>query len=435
MSKKQKKSLARILAGTALLALSLLLPLTGWWRLGAFMAAYLASGGDVLWRAARNILRGHVFDENFLMSIATVGAFCVGEYMEGVLVMLLYQVGELFQSYAVGKSRKAISSLMDIRPDYANILKDGEILQVDPEEVEIGQQILVRAGEKIPLDGIVREGSAAVDTAALTGESAPREVDVGSELLSGCINLNGTLKVEVTKEFGQSTVSKILDMVENASEKKAHTEDFITRFAKYYTPSVVIAAAALAILPPLFVGEWSVWIGRALSFLVISCPCALVISVPLSYFGGIGGASRAGVLVKGSNYLEALSRSEIVVFDKTGTLTKGNFAVSQQNTAPGVSEAQLLEYAALAESYSTHPIGQSIVAAYGRELEKRPSAGCKGEIPGKGIVAEIDGAQIAAGNAKLMEEYCPLYQPAAAVGSVVHVAKRRLLSRPSRHTG
>ena len=422
MSKKQKKSLARILAGTALLALSLLLPLTGWWRLGAFMAAYLASGGDVLWRAARNILRGHVFDENFLMSIATVGAFCVGEYMEGVLVMLLYQVGELFQSYAVGKSRKAISSLMDIRPDYANILKDGEILQVDPEEVEIGQQILVRAGEKIPLDGIVREGSAAVDTAALTGESAPREVDVGSELLSGCINLNGTLKVEVTKEFGQSTVSKILDMVENASEKKAHTEDFITRFAKYYTPSVVIAAAALAILPPLFVGEWSVWIGRALSFLVISCPCALVISVPLSYFGGIGGASRAGVLVKGSNYLEALSRSEIVVFDKTGTLTKGNFAVSQQNTAPGVSEAQLLEYAALAESYSTHPIGQSIVAAYGRELEKDRVRDVK-EIPGKGIVAEIDGAQIAAGNAKLMEEYCPLYQPAAAVGSVVHVAK------------
>lgn len=422
MSKKQKKSLARILAGTVLLALSMLLPLTGWWRFGAFMAAYLASGGDVLWRAARNILRGHVFDENFLMSIATVGAFCVGEYMEGVLVMLLYQVGELFQSYAVGKSRKAISSLMDIRPDYANILRDGEILQVDPEEVEIGQQILVRAGEKIPLDGVVREGSAAVDTAALTGESAPREVGVGSELLSGCINLNGTLKVEVTKEFGQSTVSKILDMVENASEKKAHTEDFITRFAKYYTPSVVIAAAALAVLPPLFVGEWSVWIGRALSFLVISCPCALVISVPLSYFGGIGGASKAGVLVKGSNYLEALAHSEIVVFDKTGTLTKGNFVVSQQNAAPGVSPEQLLEYAALAECYSTHPIGQSIVAAYGKEPEKGRIGEVK-EISGKGVLAEIDGAQIAAGNARLMEEYCQSYQPAAAVGSVVHVAK------------
>ncbi len=423
MSKKQKKSLARILLGATLLTLSLSLPLMGLWKLAAFLAAYLVSGGDVLWRALRNLFRGHVFDENFLMSIATVGAFCTQEYMEGVLVMLLYQIGELFQSYAVGKSRSAISALMDIRPDSANLLKDGEILQVDPEEVEIGQQILVRAGEKIPLDGVIVEGSAAIDTAALTGESAPREVDRGSEILSGCINLNGTLTIEVTKEFGQSTVSKILDLVENASEKKAHTEDFITRFAKYYTPSVVIAAAALAVLPPLFIGDWSTWIGRALSFLVISCPCALVISVPLSYFGGIGGASRAGVLVKGSNYLEALSRTETVVFDKTGTLTKGNFVVSEQAPAKGASEGELLEYAALAESYSTHPIGQSILAAYGREPDKSRVQDVR-EIPGKGILARIDGRQVAAGNAKLMEEYCREgYQAGQAVGSVVHIAK------------
>lgn len=423
MSRKQKKSLLRILLGAALLALCLALPLEGIWKLGAFLAAYLVSGGDVLWRAIRNIFRGQVFDENFLMCIATVGAFCTQEYMEGVLVMLLYQVGELFQSYAVGKSRGAISALMDIRPDYANLLEAGETRQVDPEEVEIGQEILVRAGEKIPLDGIVLEGSAAIDTSALTGESAPREAEPGSELLSGCINLNGTLRLRVTKEFGESTVSKILDMVENASEKKAKAEDFITRFAKYYTPSVVFAALALAVIPPLFLGDWSVWVSRAMSFLVISCPCALVISVPLSYFGGIGGASKAGILVKGSNYLEALSRAEVVVFDKTGTLTKGNFVLSEQVPAEGVAAQELLEYAALAESYSTHPIAQSIRAAYGKELDLSRVQDVK-EISGKGVLAQIDGAQIAAGNAKLMEEQCQSgYIPAETVGSVVYLAK------------
>lgn len=423
MSRKQKKSLLRILVGAALLALCLALPLEGIWRLGAFLAAYLVSGGDVLWRAARNIFRGQVFDENFLMCLATVGAFCTQEYMEGVLVMLLYQVGELFQSYAVGKSRGAISALMDIRPDYANLLEEGETRQVDPEEVEIGQEILVRAGEKIPLDGIVLEGSAAIDTSALTGESAPREAEAGSELLSGCINLNGTLRLRVTKEFGESTVSKILDMVENASEKKAKAEDFITRFAKYYTPSVVCAALALAVIPPLFLGDWSAWVSRAMSFLVISCPCALVISVPLSYFGGIGGASKAGILVKGSNYLEALSKAEIVVFDKTGTLTRGNFALAEQAPAEGVAAQELLEYAALAESYSTHPIAQSIRAAYGRELDLSRVQDVK-EISGKGVLAQVDGAQIAAGNAKLMEAYCQSgYTPSSAVGSVVYLAK------------
>lgn len=423
MSKKQKKSLLRILLGAVLLALCLALPLEGIWRPAAFLAAYLVSGGDVLWRAIRNILHGQVFDENFLMCIATVGAFCTQEYMEGVLVMLLYQVGELFQSYAVGKSRGAISTLMDIRPDYANLFKEGEVLQVDPEEVEIGQEILVRAGEKIPLDGIVLEGSAAIDTSALTGESAPREAEVGSELLSGCINLNGTLRLRVTKEFGESTVSKILDMVENAGEKKAKAEDFITRFAKYYTPSVVCAALALAVIPPLFVGDWSVWVSRAMSFLVISCPCALVISVPLSYFGGIGGASKAGVLVKGSNYLEALSKAEIVVFDKTGTLTKGNFVLSEQVPAEGIEAQELLEYAALAEAYSTHPIAQSIRAAYGKEPDMSRVQDVK-EISGKGVLAQVDGAQIAAGNAKLMEEYCQSgYAPSKAVGSVVYLAK------------
>lgn len=423
MSKKQKKSLLRILLGGALLALCLALPLEGIWRLGAFLAAYLVSGGDVLWRAIRNIFRGQVFDENFLMCLATVGAFCTQEYMEGVLVMLLYQVGELFQSYAVGKSRGAISSLMDIRPDYANLLEAGETRQVDPEEVEIGQEILVRAGEKIPLDGIVVEGSAAIDTSALTGESAPREAEAGSELLSGCINLNGTLRLRVTKEFGESTVSKILDMVENASEKKAKAEDFITRFAKYYTPSVVFAALALAVIPPLFLGDWSAWVSRAMSFLVISCPCALVISVPLSYFGGIGGASKAGILVKGSNYLEALSKAEIVVFDKTGTLTRGNFALAEQAPAEGVAAQELLEYAALTESYSTHPIAQSIRAAYGEELDLSRVQDVR-EISGKGVLAQVDGAQIAAGNAKLMEEYCQSgYAPSEAVGSVVYLAR------------
>ena len=423
MSKKQKKSLLRILLGAALLALCLALPLEGIWRLGAFLAAYLVSGGDVLWRAVRNIFRGQVFDENFLMCIATVGAFCTQEYMEGVLVMLLYQVGELFQSYAVGKSRGAISALMDIRPDYANLLEEGETRQVDPEEVEIGQEILVRAGEKIPLDGIVLEGSAAIDTSALTGESAPREAEAGSELLSGCINLNGTLRLRVTKEFGESTVSKILDMVENASEKKAKAEDFITRFAKYYTPSVVCAALALAVIPPLFLGDWGAWVSRAMSFLVISCPCALVISVPLSYFGGIGGASGAGILVKGSNYLEALSKVETVVFDKTGTLTKGNFALAEQAPAEGVAAQELLECAALAESYSTHPIAQSIREAYGGELDCSSVQDVR-EISGKGVLAQVDGAQIAAGNAKLMEEYCQSgYAPSEVVGSVVYLAR------------
>ncbi len=422
MSKKEKKMIIRIVIGAVLFLLGLMVPLTGYWKLVFFLPAYLVAGGDVLYRAARNILHGQVFDENFLMGIATLGAFVIGEYPEGVAVMVLYQVGELFQSYAVGRSRKSISSLMDIRPDYANIQRDGRLMKVDPDEVQIGDIIVVKAGEKIPLDGIVTSGRSSVDTSALTGEPVPRELEAGSTALSGCINLNGVLTIRVTKEFGESTVSKILDMVENASSKKAKAENFITRFARYYTPAVVITAAVLAIVPPLVVPNqtFSDWIYRALTFLVISCPCALVISVPLSFFGGIGGASKCGILVKGSNYLEALSKAEIVVFDKTGTLTKGTFCVTELHPE-GISEKDLLEVAAHAECYSDHPISLSLKKAYGEKLDSSRVSEVT-EIPGNGVQATVDGKLVVVGNHKMMEQYQILHSHQDLEGTVVHVA-------------
>ncbi|MFR6279465.1 MAG: HAD-IC family P-type ATPase, partial [Acutalibacter sp.] len=367
MTRKQKKMLVRIAVSAMLLIAAVLVPYQGLWRFALFLPAYFVIGWDVLWRAVRNIAHGQVFDENFLMALATVGAFCTGffgqgEYPEAVFVMLFYQVGELFQSYAVGKSRKSIASLMDIRPDYANVERDGKLLQVDPEEVAVGDTITVKAGEKIPLDGLVLEGSSLVNTSALTGESVPRQVRPGDSVISGCVNQNGLLRVQVTKAFGESTVQKILDLVENASSKKAKAENFITKFARYYTPVVVFCALALAVVPPLFVGDWTGWVQKALIFLVVSCPCALVISVPLSFFGGIGGASRQGILVKGGNYLEVLADTELVVFDKTGTLTKGVFQVTAIHPE-GVSQQELLELAALAESYSDHPISRSLKEA------------------------------------------------------------------------
>lgn len=421
MSKKQKKMLMRIGAGTVLFVLALLLPLEGALRLAAFIVPYAVVGWDVLWRAVRNITRGQVFDENFLMALATVGAFATGEYPEGVAVILFYQVGEWFQSYAVGRSRQSIASLMDIRPDYANIERDGKLQRVDPDNVAVGDVIVVKAGEKIPLDGVVLEGASAVDTAALTGESLPRDVQPGDGVISGCINKSGLLRVRVTKAFGESTVAKILDLVENSSSKKARAENFITRFARYYTPAVVIAAALLAIVPPLALGYvWSEWIHRALIFLVISCPCALVISVPLSFFGGIGGASKRGVLVKGSNYLEVLADAEIVVFDKTGTLTKGVFNVTAVHP-DRVSEARLLELAALAESYSDHPISRSLREAYGKELETAQVSDVE-ELSGRGVRAKIDGHIVCAGNDKLMEEDGVQWRPCHRVGTTVHVS-------------
>ncbi|MCI8492522.1 heavy metal translocating P-type ATPase [Anaerotruncus sp.] len=421
MSKKQKKMLMRIGAGTVLFVLALLLPLEGALRLAAFIVPYAVVGWDVLWRAVRNITRGQVFDENFLMALATVGAFATGEYPEGVAVILFYQVGEWFQSYAVGRSRQSIASLMDIRPDYANIERDGKLQRVDPDNVAVGDVIVVKAGEKIPLDGVVLEGASAVDTAALTGESLPRDVQPGDGVISGCINKSGLLRVRVTKAFGESTVAKILDLVENSSSKKARAENFITRFARYYTPAVVIAAALLAIVPPLALGYvWSEWIHRALIFLVISCPCALVISVPLSFFGGIGGASKRGVLVKGSNYLEVLADAEIVVFDKTGTLTKGVFNVTAVHPDK-VSEARLLELAALAESYSDHPISRSLREAYGKELETAQVSDVE-ELSGRGVRAKIDGHIVCAGNDKLMEEDSVQWRPCHRVGTTVHVS-------------
>ncbi len=375
----------------------------------------------VLWRAVRNITRGQVFDENFLMALATVGAFATGEYPEGVAVMLFYQVGEWFQSYAVGRSRQSIASLMDIRPDYANIERDGKLHRVDPDSVAVGDVIVVKAGEKIPLDGVVLEGASAVDSAALTGESLPRDVQPGDDVISGCINKSGLLRVRVTKIFGESTVAKILDLVENSSSKKARAENFITRFARYYTPAVVIAAALLAVVPPLALGyAWNEWIHRALIFLVISCPCALVISVPLSFFGGIGGASKRGVLVKGSNYLEVLADAEIVVFDKTGTLTKGVFNVTAVHP-DRVSEARLLELAALAESYSDHPISRSLREAYGKELESARVSDVE-ELSGRGVRAVIDGHTVCAGNDKLMEEVGVPWHPCHRIGTTVHVS-------------
>lgn len=420
MSRKQKKMLIRIGASAVLLAAAALLPLGGLWRLGAFLIPYAVIGWDILWKAVRNILRGQVFDENFLMALATLGAFCTGEYPEGVAVMLFYQVGELFQSYAVGKSRKSIAALMDIRPDYANVERNGKLIQVSPEEVGVGDAILIQPGERIPLDGLVLEGSSAVDTSALTGESLPRDVEPGDDVVSGCINQSGVLRVQVTRPFGESTVSKILDLVENASSKKAKAENFITRFAKYYTPAVVIGAVLLAVIPSLLTGAWSAWIHRALIFLVISCPCALVISVPLSFFGGIGGASKHGILVKGSNYMEVLARTDTVVFDKTGTLTKGVFNVTAIHPDT-CSEAQLLELVALAESYSTHPISRSLREAYGLELEKG-RLGRAEELSGRGVRAAIDGRTVCVGNGKLMDEIGVSWHPCHRIGTTVHVA-------------
>lgn len=421
MSSKQKKSITRIAAGAALLAAAMLLPLEGWLRLLPFLAAYLTVGGGVLMRAGRNILNGQVFDENFLMSIATIGAFAVGEYAEGVVVMLFSQIGQLFESYAVGRSRESIASLMNIRPDSATVLREGRLITVDPYNVGIGEIIVVEPGEKIPLDGIVRSGASSIDSSALTGESLPRDIVSGSEALSGCINLTGVLEIEVTKEFGESTVSKILELVENAASKKAKTENFITKFARYYTPCVVAAAMLLAVVPPLILSEpFSGWINRALIFLVISCPCALVISVPLSFYGGIGGASKRGILIKGSNYLEALSKTELVVMDKTGTLTKGTFSVESVNPVD-ISAEKLLEYAALAESYSNHPISASLIRAYGRETDLSRVSNAR-ESAGHGVMADVDGLPVLAGNAKLMKEAGVDCSVPARPGTAVHVA-------------
>ncbi len=443
MTKKQKKVLIRIIVSAVLLiAMAVtftVLDKSGMvnlenpsvmWRcieIVAYLIPYLIIGYDILKKAFLGIIHGEVFDENFLMAIATVGAMVLGEYKEASAVMLFYQVGELFQSYAVGKSRKNITALMDIRPDYANIEKDGKLEQVDPDDVQIGTVIVVQPGEKVPIDGKVVEGSSSLNTSALTGESVPREVHVGDEIISGCVNLNGLIKIETTKEFGESTVSKILDLVENSSMKKSRSENFITRFAKYYTPAVCIAALALAVLPPLVnivmgnPAAWSKWIIRALTTLVISCPCALVISIPLSFFGGIGGASAKGILVKGSNYLEALSYTKYVVCDKTGTLTKGVFQVTEIHPVSGMSEADLLEKAAFVESYSNHPISKSLKEAYGREIDNNRVTDAK-EISGHGVSAVVDGHEVAAGNVKLMKKMNIEAAVPASVGTEIHVA-------------
>ena len=425
MTRKQKKMVARIAASAVLLVAAVLIPYEGPWRFVLFLPAYFVIGWDVLWKAARNIAHGQVFDENFLMALATVGAFCTGffgegEYPEAVFVMLFYQVGELFQGYAVGKSRKSIASLMDIRPDYANVERDGQLTQVDPEEVAVGDTITVKAGERVPLDGVVLEGQSMVNTSALTGESVPRQVQPGDDVISGCVNQSGLLRVRVTKPFGESTVQKILDLVENSSSKQAKAENFITKFARYYTPIVVFCALALALVPPLFVGDWVGWVQKALIFLVVSCPCALVISVPLSFFGGIGGASRQGILVKGGNYLEVLANTEIVVFDKTGTLTKGVFNVTAIHPEE-YSESGLLEMAALAESYSDHPISRSLKEAWGQELDAS-RVGEVEELSGRGVRAQVDGKTVCAGNDKLMEDIGVKWHPCHHVGTTVHVA-------------
>ena len=422
MSKKQKRMLKRILASAVLFVICVLLPVSGWPRLLAFLVPYGVIGWDVLWRAVRNIAHGQVFDENFLMALATVGALAIGEYPEAVFVMLFYQVGELFQSYAVDQSRKSITALMDIRPDYANMEgPDGQLEQVDPEDVAVGDTIVIKAGERIPLDGVVLEGSSTVDTAALTGESLPRRVESGDDVISGCVNLSGLLKVQVTKAFEESTVAKILDLVENSASKKAKAENFITKFARYYTPIVVLAAVALAFLPPLLTSiQWVDSIQRALNFLVVSCPCALVISVPLSFFGGIGGASKDGILVKGGNYLEVLARTEIVVFDKTGTLTRGVFNVTAIHP-DHCDQGQLLELAALAECWSDHPISRSLKEAYGREIDAARVSSVE-EVAGRGVKAVVDGHTICAGNDKLMEDIGVSWHPCHRVGTTVHVA-------------
>ena len=421
MTRKQKRLLFRIIVAAVLFAAGSLLPLGPTVEMGVFLVCYAVIGWDIVWKAVTNILHGQVFDENFLMTIATIGALILGEHSEGVAVMLFYQVGEWFQSYAVSKSRKSIASLMDIRPDYANVERNGKLEQVDPDEVNIGDTIVVKPGERVPLDGKIIKGTSALDTSALTGESMPRDVEPGMEVISGCINQTGILTIQTTKKYGESTVAKILDLVENASDKKGKTENFISRFARYYTPIVVFAAIALAILPPLVTGQpFSVWIYRALTFLVISCPCALVISIPLSFFGGIGGASKIGVLVKGSNYLESLAHTEVVVFDKTGTLTKGSFAVSQIK-AIDMKEEQLLELAAYAEDYSNHPISQSIQKAYGKKIDNSRISDVQ-EIAGHGVRAVIDGKTVLAGNAKLMNGENIAYTPSDAIGTVIYLA-------------
>ena len=421
MTRKQKRLLFRIIVAAVLFAAGSLLPLGPTVEMGVFLVCYAVIGWDIVWKAVTNILHGQVFDENFLMTIATIGALILGEHSEGVAVMLFYQVGEWFQSYAVSKSRKSIASLMDIRPDYANVERNGKLEQVDPDEVNIGDTIVVKPGERVPLDGKIIKGTSALDTSALTGESMPRDVEPGMEVISGCINQTGILTIQTTKKYGESTVAKILDLVENASDKKGKTENFISRFARYYTPIVVFAAIALAILPPFVTGQpFSVWIYRALTFLVISCPCALVISIPLSFFGGIGGASKIGVLVKGSNYLESLAHTEVVVFDKTGTLTKGSFAVSQIK-AIDMKEEQLLELAAYAEDYSNHPISQSIQKAYGKKIDNSRISDVQ-EIAGHGVRAVIDGKTVLAGNAKLMNGENIVYTPSDAIGTVIYLA-------------
>ena len=419
-----KKRGIKIIISAILFVLALVIPFSNEWiNNGLFIISYLVVGFEILKKAVRNIFRGKVFDENFLMAVATIGAFAIGEFPEAVAVMLFYQVGELFQSYAVDKSRKSIASLMDIRPDYANIEKDGKVEKVDPDEVKIGDIIIVKTGEKIPLDGVIIEGRSSLDTMALTGESVPRVVKTEDEVLSGCINKDGLLKIRVTKEFGESTVSRILDLVENASSKKSKSENFITKFAKYYTPTVVIIAVLLAFIPPIILKDFStfsVWLYRALSFLVVSCPCALVISIPLSFFGGIGGASKMGILIKGSNYLEALANTETVVFDKTGTLTEGIFEV-QDIYAEGIEKDELLRIVAHAENYSNHPIAKSVKKAYNKEIDeniiKNPQ-----ELSGKGIWARIDEKDILVGNEKLMLEEKIDFKKCDEVGTILYVA-------------
>ena len=427
MNKKQKKMLTRIIIAAVLLVILSFLPVDGYLKMALYMVPYLVIGYDILKKAWKGILNKQVFDENFLMAVATIGAIVLGDYKEGVAVMLFYQIGELFQSYAVGKSRRNISELMDIRPDYANVEVDGNLEQVDPDEVEIGTIIVVQPGEKVPIDGIVTEGKSTLNTSALTGESVPRDISVGEEVISGFINLSGVLKIQTTKEFGESTVSKILDLVENSSSKKSKSENFISKFAKYYTPAVCYGALALAILPPLvrllFMGaspEWGDWIYRALTFLVISCPCALVISIPLSFFAGIGGASNQGVLVKGSNYLETLSQTKYVVFDKTGTMTRGVFEVSGIHHNE-MEDAKLLEYAALAECSSSHPISKSLQKAYNKPIDRNRVTDIE-EISGHGVVAKVDGITVAAGNEKLMEKLGISYVSCSHVGTIVHLA-------------
>ena len=426
MNKKQKKMLIRIIIAAVLIVVFSLLPAEGYLRFVLFMIPYLVIGYDILKKAFKGILNKQVFDENFLMAVATVGAILLGDYSEGVAVMLFYQIGELFQSYAVGKSRRNISELMDIRPDYANIEKDGALEQVDPDEVEIGTIIVVQPGEKVPIDGVITEGTSTLNTSALTGESLPRDAKAGDEVISGCINMTGLLKIRTTKEFGESTVSKILELVENSSSRKSKSENFISKFAKYYTPAVCYGALALAFIPPivlLIMGKpamWGDWIYRALTFLVISCPCALVISIPLSFFAGIGGASNQGILVKGSNYLETLAQTKYVVFDKTGTMTQGVFEVSgiHHNEMP---DEKLLEYAALAECSSSHPISKSLQKAYGKPIDRNRVTDIE-EISGNGVIAKVDGISVAAGNTKLMDRLGIAYQDCHHVGTVVHMA-------------